>query len=144
MIAATVIPNDYTIPLLNLSLLPPVLRNITWLDFDVRKNCSIASKALIDHIDDPSSKYSLFDLAKICSPVPLTNISYEQMLDWNAYHEFNKGITVLNLTDSVNEHCHLEFCQHLGWEDDPDLSGPGVSIFLLMHAKKWPKSQGYV
>ncbi|KAM7186290.1 hypothetical protein V8F33_011886 [Rhypophila sp. PSN 637] len=135
MSAAGVTPVDYPIPLLG--ELPPILRNITWLDFDVRKDCSIASKALSDEIMigityNQSSRYSLFYFAKTCSPVPLTNISYEQVLDWNAYHRFYEDITVLNLIHSVNEHCHLEFCQCLGWGGDPDLSGPGVMAAYII------------
>ncbi|KAK4209665.1 hypothetical protein QBC37DRAFT_263149, partial [Rhypophila decipiens] len=71
--------------------------------------------------------------ARVCSPVPLVNVSHGQIVDWVIY-QISQNITISVLLDPTQEHRFQEFCQRLGWEGNPDLSGIGVFAAYMIQA----------
>lgn len=132
---------------MELADLPLVLQNLTWLDFEPQTDCAIAEKCLGEALgeDDPAPLTLIgVEFARACapSPVSLADISYEEMVDWNAYVFLNKNISVLNLTDQANLHCHRDLCRGMKFEGNADLSGIGVSTcFILRYLESDAKSR---
>lgn len=126
------------------NILPTALQNLTWLDFHPEINCALAGQCLggalrvLEDESSPSVPDSLVDFARASAPVILANISHEQILEWNSFVLSNKNISVVNLTDITNQKCHLELCQNLKFEGNPDISGIGVSFSLQNSCQDTP------
>ncbi|KAM7215152.1 hypothetical protein V8F06_009470 [Rhypophila decipiens] len=109
--------------------LHPLLRNLTWKDFDPSINCTWAGRLLgqwwrwdLDDEYEGTSSYLISSFAWACSPVPLINVTRGQIVDWDIYQD----ITLSVLMNRTEEACFRDFCQHLEWEGNSDLAGIGV------------------
>jgi len=114
------------------------LANLTWLDFNPAVNCQLATqvigKAILE--DEAGSSISmsesLLDFVRISGPTPLDNVTYDQVFAWNSADISNYNMSILNLTDRADQHCHLDLCLNLDYQGNPDISGIGVGFDPIM------------
>ncbi|KAM7209415.1 hypothetical protein V8F06_014877 [Rhypophila decipiens] len=126
---------------LQLADLHPLLRNLTWKDFDPSINCTWAGQLLgqwfrwdLDDDFEGTSYYLISSFAWACSPVPLVNVSRGQIVDWDIYQMTRNISSLDDLTNRTKEACFGDFCQHLKGEGNPDLAGIGVFAAYVMQA----------
>ncbi|KAM7198213.1 hypothetical protein V8F20_006240 [Naviculisporaceae sp. PSN 640] len=121
-----------------LSNLPPVLRNLTWEDFDPSKNCTLAGKLLgqwagsPDSTDARTNPYIMAEFVKASSPIPINNTTHGQIIDWDMYNTVIRNVTLDALMEPTKKLCFREFCQNLDWEGDQDLAGIGVLVVYII------------
>jgi len=115
--------------------LPEVLRNLTWLDFDPTKNCSVAGKLFGDIFaglnEEPMAGQSIYWtllFAWECGPVSLRNITGVDILLWDSLVTLNnRSEALVSLSELTRERCYRDFCRNIEWSGNPDLAGIGVS-----------------
>lgn len=125
--------------------IPSPLANLTWLDFTPERNCALAGQvvgtaileaedasplgeATLEDLDASSISISesLMEFVRTSGPTPLVDVAYEQIRAWNT-DMLGTNMSILNLTDQVDQHCHLDLCRNMDFGGNPDLSGIGVS-----------------
>ncbi|KAK3361650.1 hypothetical protein B0T24DRAFT_642088 [Lasiosphaeria ovina] len=124
-----------------LSRIPPVLQNLTWLDFDPARNCTWAGRLLgqfwrDDGVEELSAGY-LFLFARTCAPpaaAGLPGVTPGDVVDWDAYNFLYRNVSLVDITTEVDSACHAEFCRNLKWPGNPDLSGVGVFAAYVIQA----------
>lgn len=123
----------------DLSSLPKVLQNLTWLDFDPQKNCTWAGKlfAQLHSNAEELSFHYLAEFAYACGPISLRDtVTVGDLINFNNINVARTNASLLALDDKVKIYnktssCHEAFCQNAKWEGNPDLSGIGVSTWVL-------------
>ncbi|KAK0622688.1 hypothetical protein B0T14DRAFT_553051 [Immersiella caudata] len=121
--------------------LAPLLKNLTWLDFDPRRNCTWAGRLLGqvyrqegDEIFEGPSFLSVVMFARSCAPISLATVTPGEIYDWVVNMSSENGMTYLELTNATRKYCLKEYCQSLKWEGNPDLSGIGVFTAYFFQA----------
>lgn len=120
--------------------LPAVLRNLTLSSLNVENNCETASRVLAgnQHAISEAHGYlptlpfmGVYSLLQDCAPttVDVSNVTYGQAIDWFVYQQKSDPNGALSLLENLRDskECHINFCNNLQWEGNPDLSGIGVS-----------------
>ncbi|KAJ4399664.1 hypothetical protein N0V85_005954 [Neurospora sp. IMI 360204] len=127
--------------------LPAVLRNLTLSDLNVENNCPTASRVLAgnQHAISEANGYlpalpfmGVYSLLQDCAPtsVDVSNVTYGQAIDWFVRQQQSDPNGALSLLEDLRDskECHIDFCNNLQWEGNPDLSGIGVYIVYLLQA----------
>ncbi|KAK3389558.1 hypothetical protein B0H63DRAFT_463957 [Podospora didyma] len=116
-----------------LAELPEIVRNLTWDDSELARNCTTAGE-LFGQLSrsDGVPEISTLDLTRFaitCAPatVSLRTVTPRNIADWNLYLLFNNISPLFDVTSRVDAQCREEFCSAFKWEGNPDVTGIGVS-----------------